>query len=126
MIATFCPTETTACEAALLRAQLTYIDAPLLKKLLAIRGHIKFTVAIYTSDQVPALLEGFSQANRHGSGQVVVTSARIKDWISFSEGLLFAQARDYSESLDGMGNFRRRDLVVTMTPTLGDFNEAHP
>src|SRR5215469_7869055 len=124
MIASFCPIETTACKTAVLRSQLIYIDAPLLEKLLASRRHIKFALAIYTSDQVSALLERFSQANRHGPGQVVVTSARIADWISFSEGLLSAWARNYSESFDGMGDLRRCDLVVTMTPILGDFNEA--
>src|SRR5215469_7730012 len=73
VISPFSPIETTACEAALLRSQLIYIDAPLPKKLLASRCHIKFTVAIDTSDQVSALLERFSQADRHSPGQVVVT-----------------------------------------------------
>src|SRR5215469_1666632 len=112
VIASFCPIQTTACKASLFRSQLIYIDAPLLKKLLAIRGHIKFAIAIDTSGQVPVLLERFSQADRHGPGQVVVTSARITDGSAFSEGLLFARARDDSESFDGMGDFRRGDLVV--------------
>src|SRR5215469_1628571 len=124
MIASFCPIETTACKAALLRTQLITVDAPLLEKTFARRRHLKFAVAIDTSHQISALLERFSQTDRHGPGEVVVTSARIADRIAFSKGFLFARAGNDSERFDGVGDFRRCDLVVTMTPILGDFHEA--